>query len=96
MTFLLMPPPDIYNYTGAYSVWSKPAAIMQKACGTDRHDVVGCSFTVGENCYIVLDDTLNAHNYKRVLKHELAHCAGWPGDHPNAHKELFYPTQVIK
>ena len=94
-----MPPPDLYNYTGPYSIWLEPPAIIETACPNHNplgklYSVVGCSYTINGYCYIMIDKTLSDHNYKTVRKHELAHCAGWPGDHPNAHKELFYPKQV--
>jgi hypothetical protein len=41
-----------------------------------------------ENClvYILDDSALRAvgYSYEQALRHEIGHCHGWGGDHPNA------------
>jgi hypothetical protein len=53
-----------------------PSAI---ACSYRTYDGVS-----GEalSCLIMLGPV--AHNDARVMQHEMAHCNGWPGDHPGA------------
>ena len=45
--------------------------------------------------YIVEDGVLKASHYTLafVLRHELAHCNGWPGNHPGARK---VPVNSVK
>ncbi len=43
----------------------------------------GCSFFSGGNCYIVRIDMPD------VARHERAHCAGWPADHPGGWYDIY-------
>jgi hypothetical protein len=59
----------------------------QAACGWPR-PVLACSYHSGRECTIIharedyivqFKTTLNI-----VMRHEIGHCNGWPGDHPGA------------
>jgi hypothetical protein len=55
------------------------------ACGSSRYlqsdpSVKACLITMASK------DVIEAagYTYEVVLRHEIGHCNGWPGDHPNA------------
>lgn len=44
--------------------------------------MLGCSLVKDGKCYIVYTGALN------VRRHEIAHCNGWPGNHPGGWNSL--------
>jgi hypothetical protein len=56
--------------------------------GRDRDDMLSV-WLLGKECLVVIGDedillTLGVFDAKVVLRHEIGHCNGWPGDHPRA------------
>ena len=47
-----------------------------------RHDAAGCAIVGDGECTIYLATKTRRAPVAEVLRHELAHCNGWPGDHP--------------
>jgi hypothetical protein len=49
---------------------------------------IGCAHIAKGECEVIIADNTTLEflgfNYDIVLRHELAHCNGWPGDHPGA------------
>jgi hypothetical protein len=50
---------------------------------------LGCAYRIGyTRCVVTIasDASIRARGFTRdvVMRHELAHCLGWPGDHPGA------------
>ena len=52
--------------------------------------IEGCARVYNSVCYIVMPAVdgvfMTKEKHKRLLKHELAHCNGWPADHPGAQR----------
>jgi hypothetical protein len=43
----------------------------------------GCAYLGEQLCLVVIRRDISASRYAEVLRHELAHCRGWPGHHPH-------------
>jgi hypothetical protein len=61
---------------------------VQRVCQLSR-PTVGCAVKpVVDMCIIVIADdaaiAARGWTYEIVLRHEIGHCNGWPGDHPGA------------
>jgi hypothetical protein len=81
-----LPPPKRYDhaFAGKLEVRRLPAAEAHELCQAHlisrSGKVAGCAFHMDGRCLIVLNvDTLYDHD--EVLRHEMAHCNGWPEDH---------------
>jgi hypothetical protein len=95
----ILPPPEYdHPYEGQVFVLvvDSQADVRDKCVSTRLQDVaLACggkatlkadpSITI---CQIVIanKEILEAHGYtyEAVMRHEIGHCNGWPGDHPNA------------
>lgn len=77
---MILEPPAAFDhpYTGPVVEWVVPAPEADRICRVGGlkaygEQIIGCSFKIGETCYIVL-----ARHAQAVLrKHETAHCNGW-------------------
>lgn len=80
---MILEPPPQYNhpYAGpvAEYVWRAPQvdAYCREAGAAGEGQIIGCQFTIGGRCFIVL----SSHVVKLLRKHEIAHCNGWSKDH---------------
>jgi hypothetical protein len=84
-------PPAQYQhrYTGELGIYrSHSREEVMAICGPGTY---ACSFRDDTKCAIVAPlpgtsllngRTLSNHGYYNILRHELGHCNGWPGDHP--------------
>ena len=78
-------PPAQYNhpYNGQVVERVMPEAQVRSVCMSMGLDLfaVACSWHSAGTCYIVLpnDGQAPVSTYRR---HEIAHCNGWPSDHP--------------
>jgi hypothetical protein len=78
-------PPAKYNhpYSGQVDERVIPEAQVRSVCMSMGLDLfaVACSWHSAGTCYIVLpnDGQAPVSTYRR---HEIAHCNGWPADHP--------------
>jgi hypothetical protein len=87
---VMMPPPEFdHEYKGKLNVLREPNYAFIKYVCSDVANPIACSFRTydsvsGEtiSCLIMLGP--NEWEDERVLRHEMAHCLGWPGDHPGA------------
>ncbi|MGL6208720.1 MAG: hypothetical protein ACRC14_02680 [Paracoccaceae bacterium] len=48
-----------------------------------RADAAGCAETGDGECTIWLAMKTTRAPVKAILRHEIAHCNGWPADHPD-------------
>jgi len=82
----LLPPPQ-YDVPPPISVIETVMTAAEvnywcnKAAGYGRWN--GCAVTRNGNCYIVRVDMAD------VARHERAHCAGWPADHPGGWYDIY-------
>jgi hypothetical protein len=85
-----LPPVEFdHPYAGKLTVLKEDHyAFIRHVC-RDTPNAIACSYRTydsvsGEtlSCLIMLGP--EAHNDERALRHEMAHCNGWPGDHPGA------------
>lgn len=83
---VVLPPPEYdHPYAGrlivqTVSIWSMPVA-----CGL--RDVVACSFRMNGVCRVIYPRLSDVGQAKMLdlIRHETAHCNGWPKDHPGGH-----------
>ena len=88
--YIPLPPAEFdHEYKGQLVVtkWND-YSLIQLIC-KETKNAIACSYRTydsvsGEtlSCLIMLGPV--AHNDERALRHEMAHCNGWPGDHPGA------------
>ena len=80
-------PPARYDhpYNGQIDERVMPEAQVRSVCMSMGLDLltVACSWVSSGTCYIVLpnDEQAPVATYSR---HEIAHCNGWPADHPHS------------
>jgi hypothetical protein len=88
----IVPPPAIYDhaYNGRLSVQQGSMAQVEHYCHT-MHGIVspyralGCSKVNGNSCFLMIPrigGPVTASIQAQIRRHELAHCNGWPADHP--------------
>jgi hypothetical protein len=86
------PPPAIYDhaYRGALTVRQGSLAQVEHYCHT-MHGIVspyhalGCSKVDPHSCFLMIprvEGPVTASIQAQIRRHELAHCNGWPADHP--------------
>jgi hypothetical protein len=88
-------PPARYDhaYSGKLTLTKIPQAQMQKACqrlfakyglkDTTSFQQHGCAKAFPESCIVItIDKAYMGATPAAVLRHELGHCNGWSGDHP--------------
>lgn len=71
-------------YSGTIGVVQLEPAMLKDIC-TSRlglFEDVACAVVIPDYCGIWIRNDLPPLEYDAVLRHEKAHCAGWPGDHP--------------
>jgi hypothetical protein len=86
-------PPHKYDHKPAMVVIEHVAPIVdvEKFCRSRSghrqngfYRITGCQWFEGKTCHIVVPSDLYT---KQTRRHELAHCNGWPADHPDATRE---------
>jgi hypothetical protein len=83
----LAPAPPLkydHHYTGHLSVKRRaPGPAMWWACGA--YGAIACAIVESPTrCTIILPKGVSARVREAARRHETAHCAGWPADHPGA------------
>jgi hypothetical protein len=88
---VMLPPPEFdHEYKGRLTILKEPDySLVQYVC-KDVPNAIACNFRTFDSisgatisCLIMLGPL--AHENAEVLRHEMGHCNGWPGDHPDAH-----------
>ena len=89
-TYSIPLPPLEYSgpYRGHVTWHHVSLAKMQKLCGGYglKEHVLACALPQGAHCVIVMPrigGQITRTIWHRLRIHELGHCNGWPGDHPN-------------
>ena len=85
-----LPPVEYdHEYTGKLTVLKEPTYVFIRHVCADTPNPIACSFRTydsasGEtiSCLIMLGP--DTWSDERAMRHEMAHCNGWPGDHPGA------------
>jgi|EndMetStandDraft_2_1072991.scaffolds.fasta_scaffold124728_1 hypothetical protein len=82
-------PPVIYDhpYKGKLTIETVTREeLMTQCAGVATTTTLGCASWRGDRCHIRLlaDEIIKAAGWTRelMLRHEIAHCNGWPADHP--------------
>ena len=85
-----LPPPAIYDhvYNGPIIVQTLSADEVAKVC--KNTNAMACILFFpnfpGDKCFMVLPKIgkggVTAKTYELLLRHETAHCNGWPNNHP--------------
>lgn len=87
-----LPPVEFdHAYDGPVEVVDVPTEKrLRQLCGFEHthegSNVIGCAARLSNLCRIYLGPIpqRSGTTYNINLRHELGHCNGWPGDHPNA------------
>ena len=85
-----LPPAEFdHPYAGKLTVLKEDNYVFIRHVCADTPNAIACSFRTydsvsGEtiSCLIMLGP--DTWEDERALRHEMAHCNGWPGDHPGA------------
>lgn len=91
LSHIPLPPLEYdHEYKGKLTVLRETDYVFLRYVCRDDPTAIACSFrtydsVTGANisCLIMLGPI--AHDDPRAMQHEIAHCNGWPGDHPGAH-----------
>jgi hypothetical protein len=97
--FHYMPPPEYdHPFQGTTEIiYATDQAALKAACRLEKlnpeHIVLGCRHVVGtppQACVILLppqkDIEATGIPVAQIIRHEEAHCSGWPADHPGGMK----------
>lgn len=89
--YVTIPPPEYdYPYKGKLVVQTVTLEQLREQCSVATAMSLGCAFPSANSCRIILIDEyyIAARGWTKelMMRHELAHCNGWPGDHPGARK----------
>jgi hypothetical protein len=90
---LSAPPPAIYQhaYKGRLTVQQGSLAQVEHYCHT-MHGIVspyralGCAKVDDNRCFLMIPKVggqVTARIQAAIRTHEMAHCNGWPADHPH-------------
>jgi hypothetical protein len=92
---LLLAPPAQYDhpYSGQVIEQRLSQAELMRLC---RGPAEGCATVINGVCYIALPASEKDANVLAAMRrHELAHCNGWPGNHPGGHWVDLDPPQGV-
>jgi hypothetical protein len=88
----IVPPPAIYDhaYNGKLTLRQGTMAQVEYYCHTkqgivSQYEALGCSVPNGRSCFIMIPrigGPVTASFQAQIRRHEIAHCNGWPADHP--------------
>src|SRR5262245_37432859 len=86
--YMILPPAEYdHFYDGDLTIKIVPDLIsLRAACGTDKETMLACAMRNAKGCviYMVEDRVMRERGWNTglLLRHEIGHCNGWPGDHP--------------
>lgn len=85
----IIPPPETYaplDYISPPAIHFRAPDDLLRTCrhliGSSDGYYYGCTQIWADRCDIFIDISLDPPIIAATLEHELAHCKGWPGDHP--------------
>ena len=83
MILVLAPPPGYdHPYRGHMVETVMPLAKARAICGKRGALADACSWTAHGTCYIVIPRGGPVKGLAPYRRHEVAHCNGWPANHP--------------
>lgn len=81
-----LPPVEYDRYYDGLELIIRIADDLLFECGLPRETTMGCAKPRGNTCTIILreDAFIRSLGWTTaiVLRHEMAHCNGWPSNHP--------------
>ena len=86
-TYVIVPPPEYDRAYKGHLIISRIDSTTEvgRLCG-QASPMLSCSQRRDNECNIIMatDDVIRVWGYPVdiVLRHEIAHCNGWPKDHP--------------
>jgi hypothetical protein len=95
-------PPEQYDrfYDGDLTIRIVPDLIsLYAACGMEKPGMLACAWHNAKSCviYMVEDRVMREKGYNTgiLLRHEIGHCNGWPGDHPDRRPLPWPSTHLV-
>jgi hypothetical protein len=86
-------PPAVYQhrYRGALTVQHGSLAEVEHFCHTmhgivSQYRALGCAVVDTHSCFVLIPKIggpVTARIQAQIRRHEMAHCNGWPADHPH-------------
>jgi hypothetical protein len=91
------PPPEFDNpYDGDLTIQRLSWEEIRKNCPPGTH---ACAYVWPKACIVMIpeDDFLKrrGRQFEEILRHEIGHCNGWPGDHGGAYLQSDPPKQPV-
>lgn len=78
-------PPARYDhpFAGEVQIIRHQSGNIERLCGYDKPGIVrGCASVVDGVCVIQIAVYAKISDPAMLIRHETAHCNGWPEDHP--------------
>ncbi|MFZ3360392.1 MAG: hypothetical protein WCA56_14710 [Xanthobacteraceae bacterium] len=84
MPIYVLEPPLRYDhrYPGPVIERVRPLVEARKACARMGVHADACSWLARGTCYLVVPRGGPVKDIRPYVRHERAHCNGWPEDHP--------------
>jgi hypothetical protein len=84
MPIYVLQPPARYNhpYSGPVIERVLPLSEARRACARMGVSADACSWAAKNKCYLVIPRGGPVKDLPPYVRHERAHCNGWPEDHP--------------
>ncbi len=84
MPIYVLEPPARYNhpYSGPVIERVLPLSEARRACARMGVYAEACSWVAKSKCYLVIPRGGRVRDLPAYVRHERAHCNGWPEDHP--------------
>lgn len=84
MPIYVLEPPARFNhaYSGPVIERVLPLKQAREACAQKGVSADACSWEIGHRCFMVIPRGGPVKDLKAYVRHERAHCNGWPEDHP--------------
>jgi hypothetical protein len=88
-SYYVVPPPEFdHPYDGVLKVTTaRDQNHVRELCPKANFSLgvaLGCAHVQTGSCWIILAPDAATHFGELVLRHEIAHCNGWPADHCGA------------
>jgi hypothetical protein len=95
-------PPEEYDhyYEGDLTIRIVPTIeALRDVCGSFYPRMLACAIRYPKNCviYMVEDEVMRKEGWTTglLLRHEIGHCNGWPGHHPDQRTITWPSPQYI-
>ena len=84
MPLYVLEPPQLYNhaYSGPVVERVLPLGAARQACAQRGVHADACSWMSHQTCYLVIPRNGPVKDLRAYVRHERAHCNGWPESHP--------------